>query len=62
MVANRQPTIFTMVASDQRLLTHHRRTGPDTWAPQTCGPGETVALSLGIALAVDALYRMVDLP
>ena len=52
-----------IVSHRERNVEVHRRTVEGRWTVISAGPGETVDLtSLGAVLAVDDLYRNVDLP
>jgi Uma2 family endonuclease len=53
---------YVLVESARRLVEVWRRGEDGAWTTRAYGPGETVALpSLGLGLAVDALYARVDL-
>jgi Uma2 family endonuclease len=53
---------YVLVETARRLVEARRRGEDGGWATRQYGPGETVDLpSLGVRLAVDALYARVDL-
>lgn len=53
-------TDYLVVASDRRHVTHYQRSGPESWAVTTHGGGDTLTLAIGVTLAIDPLYRMVE--
>jgi len=52
---------YVLVSQDRARIEHFQRVDGGAWTFVERGPGECVALSIGAALAVDEVYRGVEL-